>query len=204
MSHKTLIRTVMLTALAILLACATLFAAVPHGWLLEGSKPADYEVVVDRNADYRHFSSAVLRSKQPKADGFATLMQQFRADAYQGKRLRLTASLKAENVHHSAGLWMRVDKDKLILAFDNMHDRPITGTRNWQEYQIVLDVSPEATVISFGVLLSGSGAVWVSHPKFDTVPSYVPVTAPAVWPIELRQASKGVLPPAAINLDLED
>lgn len=99
---------------------------------------------------------------------------------------------------------MRVDKDKLILAFDNMHDRPITGTRDWREYQIVLDVPPEATVISFGVLLTGSGSVWLSHPRFDTVPSYVPATVPAVKPMELQQVGKGVLPPAPINLDLED
>jgi hypothetical protein len=34
-------------------------------------------------------------------------------------------------------------------------------------------IAPEATNISFGVLLSGSGTVWLSHPRFETVPAHV-------------------------------
>ena len=35
-----------------------------------------------------------------------------------------------------AGLWMRVDKGKDMVAFDNMQDRPIKGTTDWQRYYI--------------------------------------------------------------------
>jgi hypothetical protein len=64
---------------------------------------------------------------------------------------------------------MRVDKGAKWVAFDNMHDRPITGTSNWQECAIVLDVPHDASEISFGVLLDGGGTVWLNNAKFDIV-----------------------------------
>ena len=55
---------------------------------------------------------------------------------------------------------MRVNQGKFVVAFDNTHDRALRGTRGWQDYEIVLQLPLEATDVSFGVLLSGSGAVW--------------------------------------------
>ncbi len=56
---------------------------------------------------------------------------------------------------------------------DNMHqtgtNRAITGTRDWQNYAVVLDVDPKATGIGMGVLLSGAGEVWMSGMKFEVV-----------------------------------
>jgi len=43
--------------------------------------------------------------------GFGTLMQDFRADHYQGKRVRFSAFVKTEAAQDWAGLWMRVDKE---------------------------------------------------------------------------------------------
>lgn len=38
-------------------------------------------------------------------------------------------------------MWMRVDnKFDDVLQFDNMNNRPITGTTNWNRYEIILDV----------------------------------------------------------------
>ena len=86
-------------------------------------------------------------------------MQNVQADHYLGKRVRFSAFVKTERAQEWAGLWMRVDKGTQTAAFDNMHDRPITASTNWQKYDVVLDVPEDATGISFGVLLSGSGEV---------------------------------------------
>jgi hypothetical protein len=71
---------------------------------------------------------------------------------------------------------MRVDKGTKSVAFDNMQDRPIKGTANWRKYDVVLDVPQDATGIFFGVLLSGSGTVWLSDAKFEIVGASVPAT----------------------------
>ena len=188
----------------VVLGCLSLSASIPRGWYLAGTKPGDYEVAVDNEAEYSHYASVVLRARKPAVDGFGTLMQQFRADDYRGKHVRLSGSLKAEGVQDWAGLWMRVNKDKLVIAFDNMQYRAVTGTRGWRDYEIVLEIAPEATDISFGVLLSGSGAVWLSHPRFETVPSHVPTTGHAMKPIEMEQVSKAEFPPGPTNLDFEN
>src|SRR5262249_34518206 len=55
---------------------------------------------------------------------------------------------------------MREDADTGPVAFDNMQQRQINGTRNWTEYSVTLPVRSEAKRLFFGVLLSGTGKVW--------------------------------------------
>jgi len=166
-----------LMVVAVVIASSLLITAgVPTGWHLAGSKPADYESGIDKQAQYNAHPSAYLKSKTEVIDGFGTLMQNFRADQYAGKRMRFTAFLKSEGVQDWAGLWMRVDKGKESVAFDNMQDRPIRGSNGWREYAVVLDVPQNATGIFFGVLLSGSGEVWMNSVKVKPVGSEVPTT----------------------------
>jgi hypothetical protein len=91
-------------------------------------------------------------------------------------RVRLHASVKSEKVVDWAGVWMRVDKESAMVSFDNMQDRPITGTQPWKAYDVVLDVPADATRMAFGILLSGSGEVWMSQVKFETVGKETNVT----------------------------
>ena len=166
-----------LKAMAVLLTSSLMLnATVPQGWYLAGSKPAEYESGVDAQVQYNAHPSAFLKSKSAVVNGFGTLMQDFRAEQYEGKRLRFTAFVKSEGVQDWAGLWMRVDKGRETVAFDNMQDRSIKGTNGWREYAIVLDVPQNATGIFFGVLLTGSGAVWMNSVKIEPVGPEVPIT----------------------------
>ncbi len=65
---------------------------------------------------------------------------------------------------------MRVDGDtKRAVSFDNMQDRPIEGTTAWKQYDIILDVPKESAYISYGVLLSGPGEVYLDDLTFTVV-----------------------------------
>jgi hypothetical protein len=154
--------------------------AVPEGWLLAGSNPRNYETGLDPQASYHGFPSAYLKAKQSAMEGFGTLMQEFSAGQYAGKRVRLRASVKAEEVADWAGLWMRVDKGSRAVSFDNMMDRPIKGTTTWQDYEVILDVPQDATDIAFGILLNKSGSVWLNSVKFESVGLDVPATGKAL------------------------
>jgi hypothetical protein len=145
------------------------------GWLLAGSDPGHYEVGAGDLEDPPR-RAGYLRAK-PQPQGFGTLMQMFKADSYRGTRQMLTARIRAEDVEEWAGLWMRVDGVAgSILAFDNMQSRPITGTTDWTGYRVVLDVSPGAVHVAFGVLLEGSGAVWLDAVQLREVGEDVPTT----------------------------
>jgi hypothetical protein len=145
---------------------------------------------------YNGNPSAFVKSNQPSIDGFGTLMQQFKADQYLGKRVRFRAFVKSEGLKDWAGLWMRVDKGSgpgtKTLSFDNMQDRPIKGTTGWQNYEVVLDVPQDASGIFFGILLSNTGSVWVNTANFEVVPTSIPTTG-----------KSQTLPDAPKNLDFQ-
>ena len=66
---------------------------------------------------------------------------------------------------------MRVDGDfnGKMLGFDNMWNRPITGTNDWTKCEITLNVPKEATAVAYGVLLGGKGTVYFDDVNFEIV-----------------------------------
>nr|WP_264930839.1 AraC family transcriptional regulator [Paenibacillus sp. LS1] len=148
------------------------------GWMLTGSHPQNYEMGIDPAEVHQGKASGYLKAVTPmEPNEFATMMQQFRADKYVGKRMKLSGFVKTERVDAFCGLWMRVDNNVHdVLQFDNMHDRPITGTQPWNQYNIVLDVPEDSAVISFGVILNGKGKVWVDSFRFEEVDLNTPLT----------------------------
>jgi len=150
-------------------------AAAPDGWQLAGTKPANYDTGVDQGTMYNARRSAFLKAKADE-EGFGTLMQDFSAGQYTGKRVRFSGFVKSDGVSRWAGLWMRVDGKGGTLALDNMQGRAIKGTTGWQRNVVVLDVPEGATGIFFGILLDGPGEVWLNSADIDVVGTDVPVT----------------------------
>ena len=192
-----------LALVLVFLACtpAALAGDLPAGWIRAGSAPADYEMGVDTTTRHIGRASAFLRAleNQKNPNGFGTLMQMSDPGTYRGKRVRLTAWVKAEKIDGDswAGLWLRVDGERPqtdTLGFDNMQDRPIKGTADWTRVAIVLDVPQEAKALAFGVLLSGAGQVWMDDLKFEVVTQDVPTT-------DMRSGRKSSEPK---NLDFEE
>ena len=172
-------RSLLLIALlgASLVPCVAATDGVPTGWLLAGNHPENYKTGRDEGV-------AFLASKQGgTGEGFGTLMQSVHADEYVGKRVRFRATLRSEDVTGWAGLWMRVDQGSKMVAFDNMQTRPIKGTTGWSTYEVVLDVPPTATNISFGALVDSNGGIWLREAEFGPVGLDVPTTG-KVYPLK--------------------
>lgn len=146
-----------------------------QGWFLAGSKSENYRTGVDP-FDYQGQPVSFLRNALPETTGYGTLMQTVAATPYLGKRIRLRALIKSQNVGDWAGLWMRVDKNDTTVAFDNMYSRAIRGTQAWGGYDVVLDVPTDATSISFGVLLWGPGQVEMNQVTLEPVGAETEVT----------------------------
>jgi hypothetical protein len=146
------------------------------GWFMAGSHPTSYELGVAPGAGQNRGPAGFLKSREA-VSGFGTMMQQFNAADYLGKRVRLSAAVRTENVQNWAGLWMRVDEPgRTGMAFDNMQDRPIKGTTGWTRHEVVLDVADSATLIALGVLISGPGTAWLDDVKFEIAPTAIPTT----------------------------
>jgi len=191
---------VVLLLIGMTLAPAVLAADLPAGWVRAGKAPDDYVMGLDTSVRHTGSASAFVRARKETPAGFGTLMQMASAEAYRGKRVRLSAWVKSEMIDGEAwaGLWLRIDGERPqqdVLGFDNMQDRPIKGTIDWTRVAIVLDVPQEAQQMGFGVLLGGVGQVWMDDLKFEVVGLDVPVTGTS-GPKRTTQGPK--------NLDFEE
>lgn len=132
----------------------------PVDWKNFGSKT--YRVYADSATAKSGKFSAVIESSGAESN-FKALAFTL-PDNYAGKTIRLSGFIKTENVTDGyAGLWMRIDPK---IAFDNMNDRGISGTTDWQEYEIILPLNPEKTdQIMIGGLLVGKGKMWLDDLK---------------------------------------
>lgn len=152
------------------------FETGTEDWILAGSDSHDYEIMTDSTIVYSGKNSGYIHSVSEKISGFGTLMQSFRPDEYRGKRVRMSAYVRTRDVSGWAGLWMRVDGPSSSYSFDNMSDRPIQGSTDWTLYEIILDVPEDSVSIAFGILIEGTGHVWVDGVEFEIVTEDVPTT----------------------------
>jgi len=185
---------ILVFAASVLVLPATAQRPLPEGWIPGNLE--HYEVGIDRNVFAAGEAAAYIKSTTPSPERFGTIMQSFSAENYLWKRVRMRAFVRANNVRGWAGLWMRVDgqgKENYALSFDNMQERPISGTVDWKRYEIVLDVPAESKTITFGILLEGIGKVWLDEFTFEVVTKDVPVT----------RRSRPRLPPQPRNLGFE-
>ncbi|MFI5459948.1 MAG: hypothetical protein ACHRXM_31395 [Isosphaerales bacterium] len=149
---------------------------MPKGWFAAGSHPTEYEMGLDPGPGPTQGGAAYIKAGE-RPEGFATLMQSFKADVYHGKRLRFSAAVRADGIEQWAGLWMRVDGGtEQVLAFDNIENRPITGTRDWETHAVVLDVPEQSSQVALGILLAGAGQVWMAEARMEPVGPDVPTT----------------------------
>jgi hypothetical protein len=183
----------------------------PYGWFLSGSNPDEYKAGIDTLVSQHDRQSATVESIVENPSGFCTLMQTCIKKDFIGKRIKMTAYIKSLNTT-SAAMWARVDDydKKLTADFDNMMDRPISGTTDWTKYEIVFDASSKCSIF-YGFILKGNGKIWVDNVSLEIVDSTTTKTAHdlnAPFPEEYR-TQLGKLPEELpekypVNLDFED
>jgi C-terminal processing protease CtpA/Prc len=79
---------------------------------------------------------------------------------FSGKSIEMRGFLRTENVTGYAGLWMRQDNGRDMLALENMESQQLKETHDWAEYKIALPVQAETKSLVFGFLMSGTGKAW--------------------------------------------
>ena len=85
---------------------------------------------------------------------------------FEGNEIGLTAFLKLQNVNNGfAGISLQIDGDEGVLEHDNMMDKNLHGTSDWEKYAIDLKLPDNATKIHIGAYLTGEGNIWVDDFK---------------------------------------
>ena len=148
--------------------------SLPPGW----GGPADttaFRWRLDRQVKHGGLSSIRIRSVDASVGEVGVVRQGIRAEDYRGRRVRLTGYARATGVADFAAVWMRVD-GPTQMELDNMADRSLTETGDWQRCELVLDVPADAVQIFLGGLLRGSGTLWLDDFSFEVVDRTVPTT----------------------------
>ncbi|MCC9642900.1 serine/threonine protein kinase [Rhodopirellula sp. JC740] len=177
-------------------------STLPLHW---GGTTYGYRVTIDNDVKHEGDASASLEAlNKERGMGFGTLVQAIRADRYSGKRLKYSGFLKTNDVR-DAGLWMRIDSEERgTVAFDNMVSRRIQGTQDWQQVEIILDVPKDATIITFGAIMSNKGRLWADDLSLDMVDESVPATQPEMKPVKQEIQSPMGMADQPQNLDFEE
>lgn len=177
-----------------------------HGWFTSGINPTDYIFHTGERGSGRRgqsmsdadelrsriYQDSVLfpppeglqavsiRSKPTvRPGGMGALSRTVPARRFAGKRVRLSANLRTERAGR-VQMWMKVTgAGDRVLAFDDMQSRPLRGTTRWRHYTIVLQVPANATEISYGFLLAGSGTAWANDFTLSSTPASTPLTGGA-------------------------
>jgi len=137
------------------------------GWY-QGGK--GYEVKVDTTVYYSGRKSLKMVKISSNENGFGLGTLTFPIGDAKGKHLRFTGYIKTENITSGyAGLWWRVDGNdpNKRQGFDNMAGRGATGTSDWKQYIIEMDIDTAAQNIVFGVLMPGKGAAWFDNLQIE-------------------------------------
>lgn len=171
--------------LTLALPCTVLAANIEDkeqipGWITYTDK-GNFEVGIDKQEKHSGTTSAYLKSITSNSKEFGNLMQTFVPKTYLGKRLRMTAWVKTKLTSGTAQLWVRVDGERNSDStkpgcFDNMDDRPIKGDTGWNKYSIVVDIPENSTHVWFGLMLIGTGQIWLDDVTVESVGKDVPLT----------------------------
>jgi erythromycin esterase len=130
----------------------------PMKWMTGGP---GYTVTLDNQEKASHSNSLKMTSNNPAPNSFGVCTGVFPADIARGKEIVFTGKVKTLDVTRGyAGLWWRVDGKNSTLGFDNMFNRGLKGTTDWQQVSIRMKVSEDAVNINFGALFPGWGTAW--------------------------------------------
>jgi hypothetical protein len=186
---------------------------VPKYWLLRGTSPQSYEISADRQQV--HNGELSVRIKAHDEDISPTLngsvMQNVAAQSLLGRRLEVSAFLRAEDVREgTVALWFTaVDPNDALLAADSSRTAYPKITDQWTRVRFVVDVPPIAAELNYGVTLTGKGTAWVDDLRLTTVdPDIVAITGTAL-PKQLGQTVSPARSdreplPRPENLDFEE
>jgi serine/threonine protein kinase len=133
----------------------------PRGWFNSSS----YDWGTAR--DFKHGGTRSLWLRSRGSSRFGAAIASMPADEVRGRRLTLRAWIKTDGAM-DAGMFLRVDDSNLRpVAFDNTSNRGVTGTAEWTERSVQIDVPEQGKVVVFGPLLIGNGRAWFDDLQFE-------------------------------------
>ncbi len=158
----------------------------PPGWFAN----PPHTVALVRDVVHGGEGAARLARDAQSSGEFSVLTRSVDVD-FSGEWIELRGMLRTEDVEGHASLWLRQDGASGMLHLDNMQDRGLSGSGDWQPLKIRHRLDERTRSVAIGVLLLGRGRVWADDLEFE------------VDGKPLAEAPKRIVPPTVIDTDRE-
>lgn len=147
---------------------------LPKGWILPRyADQLGYSAfLTDEDPKKEHFCLKLFYYGEYKEGIYGSVMQSIDAKPYRGKTVRFRAAVRAQifSPRGSAHLWIRekfAENDETGF-FEYNPNQPIV-LQEWNYYEVIGKISPEAVIINFGLLLFGTGQAWMDDATFEII-----------------------------------
>lgn len=155
----------------------------PQGWFVPKAL-ADVGFTATLTTNLPNRGTQCVEVSWPK-DGprpgplFANVMQSVDAGPWQGKRLKVTASIRVTGSEPEARaqMWLRVDRPGGMGGFDNMGDRPVSRSE-WADYSITVEVADDARRVNLGLMTFGGATAWWDDVRWEVVGEFKTLREP--------------------------
>ena len=180
---------------------STTVAFANDAFTLDGDHDGRFLVEVDPGTRRISNSAPAIHIKGPVApSGFGQLLAAFKnpsahpdnssslhffvtnGSPWLGQHVRVTGWLKTKDAQSWVGAFViLIGKNGIHLQYDDMSDRPLRGTKDWQKFEIITDVPDEPCQIYFGPDLYGPGELWGDNFQLALAPPDAPITDTRNW-----------------------
>jgi bifunctional DNase/RNase len=135
---------------------------------MSGGHWQDYACGTGPGAPDGAAASGYLKAQVPDPPGFADLRQGILADAYRGRRVRLSADVKTAGVSKRAGLYLRVIDPARSRPPEVREQLSLQGTSDWTRRHVEADVPADSVYVLFGFSLTGPGQIWTANVQVES------------------------------------
>ena len=145
-------------------------------WHLFTQFPGRYAAAPDAAMSRDGHATVCLSSTEtgaPQRGQFGAFMRRVyepELTPFLGRRMRVSALIKSDGVIGSAGLFASASHQG-ALAQSNRRDLPppVKGSLGWMRYATEIDIPPGTDAVELGVVLQGSGKVWIDDVQLEPV-----------------------------------
>jgi hypothetical protein len=132
-----------------------------------------YTLITDHQIVHTGSSSAVLEfsSGQIGAESTTATFQACSATDFRGKHAQFTIYIRGDDGFGSAEAWLRVDDPTQKNLPINVVRLPATLPRppDWAPVSVTIEVSPSATILTYGVILHGPGPLRIDSAQLSVI-----------------------------------
>jgi C-terminal processing protease CtpA/Prc len=132
----------------------TMLRSIPDNWIPQG------EYLLQKDSQVVHSGKYSLLITSNDKGEFGSVAYALPAN-YNGKTVTLEAYMKLEGVEGTAGLLIGLMGEQSPIAYVDMRDQNIQGTKDWEKYSIEIPLEPKTLIIHVAGMLTGKGKIWL-------------------------------------------